>query len=235
MAVAKANPGKIGLKSAKYEGLVCDIFPFVWQAEGDPLQPDSPESLQAMTFLKDLGPYLNTATRSYKEGPILQAQEHQEIVLHANRPLVVPLLREKDLLKRFKAAPLPAGPATSATVLGGGYLGIPATAPHPKEAAQLLSFLTSAETQQQMVKQLGWFPIRDEGWAVMTEQDRQDFAGFLAMKEVIRARPNLVYYPEVSQIWQNGFHRIVFENEEPAFVLKSMQEQIEALKKNSPS
>lgn len=233
MAVAKQHPGSIGFKCARYEGLACDIFPFIWQAGGDPLQPDNPASLKAMTFLKSLGPYLNSTALSYKENSILQAQEHREIILHPNWPFAVPLLRQKGLLpQRLKTAPLPRGPVTSATILGGGYLGIPITAPHPREAAQLLSFLTSSETQQQLVAQLGWFPIRQEGWQGMTEQDKRDFAGFLSMKDAVRARPNVLYYEQASQIWQDGFYRVVFENEDPAATLRDMQKQIDVLAGN---
>lgn len=230
LSVARSHPGAIGLKCAQYEGLVCDVFPFVWQAGGDVLKPGSRAALQAMTFLKRLRPYLNPAVRSYKENSILQAQEHREIVLHPNWPFVVPLLRENGLLHRsIETAPLPAGPTGSATVLGGGYLGIPHTAPHPNDAARLLDFLTSVEAQKLLVAQLGWFPIRDEGWLAMTERDRADFAGYLAMKDDVHARPNVPYYPEVSQIWQDGFYRIVFDGEDAATELARMQERIDAL------
>jgi hypothetical protein len=32
--VARAHPGKIGFKGARYEGLTCDLLPFVWSAGG---------------------------------------------------------------------------------------------------------------------------------------------------------------------------------------------------------
>lgn len=230
LAVARKHPGGIGLKAARYEGLVCDLFPFVWQAGGDILKPSSPAAVQAMRFLQQLRPFLNTAAASYKENSILQAQEHREVVLHPNWPFAVPLLRQKGLLgRRIKTAPLPRGPVRRATILGGGYLGIPKTAPHPKAAARLLSYLTSAEVQKGLVAALGWFPIRSEAWQAMSEQDRRDFSGFLAMKDAVFARPNVPFYPQVSQIWQDGFYRIVFRGENPAVVLKEMQARVDAL------
>jgi ABC-type glycerol-3-phosphate transport system substrate-binding protein len=230
LEVARNHPGAVGLKCARYEGLVCDLFPFLWQAGGDPRQPDSPEALKAMKFIKRLAPYLNTAVRSYKENSILQAQEHQEIVLHFNWPFAVPLLRQKRLLpQRFRTAPLPQGPSGRATILGGGYLGIPATAPHPVEAARLLDYLTSPEAQRQMVASMGWFPIRPQGWEAMTSQSREDFSGFLAMRSDVHARPNVIIYEQISQIWQDGFYRMVFDDVDPAAILRQMQEKIDAL------
>lgn len=213
LAAAREHPNGIGLKLARYEGLVCDIFPFLWQAGADPLAPATPEAARAMAFLRDLAPQLNTSARSFKEQSALQAQEQEEIVLHYNWPFVVPLLRDKDLLPdRVRTAPLPGGPAGAATVLGGGYLGVPAGAPNPQAAGQLLDYLAEAQTQQMLVRELGWFPIRDEGWQALSDEDRTAYGGFLAMREDVRARPNVPYYSEVSRAWQNAVHQMLFED-----------------------
>ncbi len=231
LALAQKHPGSIGFKAAKYEGLVCDLFPFIWQAGGDPLHPDSPEVVKALTFLKKLSRFFNPAVQSYKENSILQAEEHDEILLHENWPFVVPLLREKGLLHHpFETAPLPEGPAGKATILGGGYLGIPKTAPHPKMASKLLNYLTSAAVQKRMVAGLGWFPIRDEGWEALTEKDTRDFSGFLAMRNFVRARPSVPFYPKVSQIWQDGFYQIIFEKRSIPLIVKNMQKKINGLR-----
>jgi len=228
LEVAERHSGAIGFKAARYEGLVCDLFPFLWQAGGNPQHPDSPAARETMDMITALAPHFNSAARSYKENSILQAQEHQEIVLHFNWPFAVPLLRQKNLLpQRFRTAPLPRGPAGGATILGGGYLGIPATAPHPEAAARLMDYLTSPEAQKRMVSAMGWFPVRPEGWEAMTDQDREDFAGFLDMRREVRARPSRIDYQEISRIWQNGFHDMVFEDADPEAVLAEMQKRID--------
>jgi len=234
LAVARNHPGSVGFKAAKYEGLVCDLFPFIWQAGGDPLRPNSPEVREALIFLRKLSEFFNPAVQSYKENSVLQAEEHAEIFLHENWPFVVPLLREKGLLHHpFETAPLPKGPAGKATILGGGYLGIPKTAPHRKMAARLLKYLTSAAVQKKMVAELGWFPIRDEGWKGLTEKDKRDFSGFLAMRNFVRARPSVPFYPKISQIWQDGFYEIIFEKRNLSIVLKQMQEKIDKVMETS--
>lgn len=228
LAIAQAHPGRIGLKMAQYEGLVCDIFPFLWQAGGDPLKPDSPEALTAMRYLKQLAGAFNPAVRSYKEESVRQAQEYREILLHYNWPFVVPIFRSKGLMPSpFKTASMPKGPAGGATVLGGGYLGIPATAPHPEAAGKLVQYLTSADAQTALARHLGWFPIRPEGWEGFTAEDRDFYAGFMAMQPHIRARPNVPHYPAVSEAWQEGGYAILFEGQEPQAVLKAMQARID--------
>ncbi len=230
LRVARAHPGTIGLKAAHYEGLVCDLFPFVWQAGGDVFHPDSPPVYKAVAFLKKLAPFLNPFVRSYKENSILQAQEQDEILLHPNWPFAVPLLREKGLLPSvLRTAPLPKGPAGAATILGGGYLGIPRTAPHPKLAVKLIQFLTSASTQRKLVGKLGWLAVRNDAWSAMSLRDKRDFSGFLAMRKAVRARPSLLVYPQISQIWQDGFYRLIFGKEDPAQVLPEMQQKLDAL------
>lgn len=230
LTVAREHPGSVGLKCAHYEGLVCDVFPFVWQAGGDVLHPDSPQVLRAMRFLLQLARYFNPAVQSYKENAILQAQEHAEILLHPNWPFAVPLLKAKGLLPdRIRTAPLPRGPAGAATVLGGGYLGIPRTAPHPELAARLLAFLTSRPVQYSLLRNLGWFPMRNDAWGALPDSTRRAYSGFLAMRPAVRARPAIPEYPRISQIWQDGILEILFAHNDPATVLADMQRKIDAL------
>jgi multiple sugar transport system substrate-binding protein len=182
-----------------------------------------------MQYLRDLSAFFNSGVRAYQEESVRLAQELREIVLHYNWPFVVPIYRDKGLLpSRIRTAPLPAGPAGSASVLGGGYIGIPATAPHPREAARLIDYLLSPEVQKKLANQLGWFPVRPEGWEGFSEADREFYAGYMAMQPHVRARPNLPYYPAVSRIWQDGFYAIVFSGEDPAATLKQMQADIHA-------
>ncbi|GEM_PF-887300 len=228
LAAARAHAGAIGLKCARYEGLICDVFPFIWQAGGDPLRPDSAEVVQAIEFLRELSAYFNPAVRSYQETPVLEAQRLGEIVLHFNWPFVVPLLREQKLLPSpMKVAPLPAGPAGRATVLGGGYLGIPAAAPHREQAARLMEFLTSVEGQRSLVRELGWFPMREEGWAAMSAADRELYAGYLAMRREVRARPAVADYDALSRRWQDAIYEILFEGADVKGRLKALQSEIE--------
>jgi len=234
LEVARSRPGSIGLKAARYEGMVCDLFPFLWQAGGDPLRPTAPATLVALRYLKKLAPSLNPAAPSYRENSILQAQERREILLHFNWPFVVPLLREKRLLgERIGIAPLPAGPTGRATILGGGYLGIPQTAPHPEHAARLVEFLVSTDVQQELARELGWFPIREAAWSALDLQDVH-LEGFIEMRDEIRTRPPIPAYDHLSALWQEAFSRILFEGEDPDDVAASLLPQIRQLEHRGP-
>jgi multiple sugar transport system substrate-binding protein len=232
--VCRKNAGAIGIKAARYEGLVCDLFPFLWQAGGDPLRPRSAGSLRALMFLKELASTFNPAVRSYKESSILQAQERKEIILHFNWPFVVPLMRKKNLLhSQLRVAPLPSGPAGRATVLGGGYLGIPRTAPHPEEAALLIDFLLSERVQRILTRELGWFPVRDAGWEELSKNDRYDLSGYLGMIGSLRARPGVPYYEQLSRIWQQGFSDLLFGDKSPDEVAAFVQTGLQDLREES--
>src|SRR5439155_6705808 len=50
LAVARAHPGRIGLKGALYEGLTCDVLPFVWSAGGDGAVLDDDGARAAFAF-----------------------------------------------------------------------------------------------------------------------------------------------------------------------------------------
>lgn len=232
LELGRRNPGAIGFKGARYEGMVCDFFPFLWQAGADPLNPGSPECLVALKFLEELAPFLNRSTRTFKENTILQAQEHQEILLHLNWPFVVPLLEEKGLLpQRIRTAPIPAGPRGRATVLGGAYLAIPKTSDHAPEAARLLEFLLSPETQQLLTKELGWFPIRGEELGSPGEEERMMYEGFLSMKQHIRARPSVPYYNELSRLWQDALARLLYEQVNAETIAAEMTRSVAILQK----
>jgi len=220
LAVAKKYPGKIGFKASLYEGLTCDILPFVWAAGGNPLDFDSPGSIRAMRFLKQLGKYLNPQSTTYKENTILEAQAREEIYLHFNWPFAVSYLKDKELLPDpNKSAPFPAGPNGYATVLGGGYLAISKVAPHPKEALAFLKFVTSAKAQTWLTQNLGWMPIREEGWQGLDAENKKLYEGYIELAPFVRTRPLTANYERVSRDWQEAFYKIVFEGKRVEAVL----------------
>jgi ABC-type glycerol-3-phosphate transport system substrate-binding protein len=116
----------------------------------------------------------------------------------------------------LRSAPLPSGPAGRATVLGGGYLAIPASAPEPAASAQLLRFLLSRPAQERLVRELGWFSARRD---VPFRDDRALLAGFAAMRDRVRARPERKDYPILSRLWQRAFRAVAFEGIAPELAL----------------
>ncbi len=142
---ARRHPGKLALKLARYEGNVCDVIPFVWSAGGDELAPGSAGSIRALDFIGSLGPDLNPESAVFREMSVLEAQARGSVWIHFNWPFAMGYLAGKGLAPQVDlSAPIPSGPDGTATPLGGGYLAISRSAPHPELAAAFLSRRGSA-------------------------------------------------------------------------------------------
>ena len=218
-ALARAHPGRIGIKGALYEGLTCDVLPFVWAAGGRADAFDDAGARAAFRLFADLAPDLNAQSATFREASIAEAMARGEIVLHLNWPFAMSLFGSQGLAPDpIRSAPLPLGPAGTATVLGGGYLGVPRGTPRREAALQLMRYLLSQPVQQHLHDQLGWFSARrdvagTEGGALL--------GGFTAMRDEVRARPETVDYPRLSRLWQEAFRAVAFEHVDPDEALDS--------------
>ena len=120
-------------------------------------QFQSAEAEEMLTWLRDgLWPYVHPESINYSfmqepllAGDVWVAFDHTARLLNA--------LNEKP--EEFVAFPAPAGPA------GRGFmpvivgLGIPKTAPNPDNAAVLIDYLTRPGVQEQILRELGFFPV----------------------------------------------------------------------------
>jgi hypothetical protein len=130
LAVARAHSGKIGLKAARYEGLTCDVLPFVWAAGGSGDDLREPAALAAFRFLAQLAPHLHPQSATFKEPTIAEAMARGELVLHLNWPFAMRLYADQTLAPdRIGAAPLPRGPAGRERA---GGTSVPANATRPR-------------------------------------------------------------------------------------------------------
>ncbi len=217
LQVARDHPGQIGLKGALYEGLTCDLLPFVWQAGGSGMQLDDAGAIAAFRFLAQLAPYLDPQSETFKESTIAEAMARGEIVLHLNWPFVMSLYASQGLAPgTIRSAPLPRGPAGAATVLGGGYIAVPRGAPHRAAALELARFLVGHHAQERFQRELGWFSARTD---VPVGGDNELLAGFAAMRNDVHPRPERTDYPRLSRAWQQAFRDVVFQHADPAATL----------------
>lgn len=226
-AVARAHPKKIGLKGALYEGLTCDILPFVWAAGGSGERFDDDGALQAFELFADLAPYLHPQSATFKESTIVEAMARGEIVLHLNWPFAMSLYASQGLAPgTIRSAPLPRGPAGEATVLGGGYLGIPRHAPHRDAALRLARYLIGHAAQSRLQSDLGWFSARRD---VPVGSDGELLSGFAAMRDFVRPRPERSDYQRLSRLWQEAFRDVVFRGATPETALDIASDQLSSL------
>jgi len=221
LAVARAHSGRVGVKGAAYEGLTCDVLPFVWAAGGSGADLDDAGAHAAFAFFAKLAPHLHPQSAVFKEATAAEAMARGELVVHLNWPFAMRLYASQGLAPgRIRSAPLPAGPAGRATVLGGGYVGIPVRARHPDEALRLLRHLLSRPVQARLARELGWFSARRD---VAPGEGASDalFAGFLAGRTDARPRPERADYLALSRGWQNAFRAVAFEGADPHAALRA--------------
>jgi ABC-type glycerol-3-phosphate transport system substrate-binding protein len=232
---ARDHPGKLALKGARYEGAICDVMPFVWTAGGDECAPGSPGSIRALDFLQRLAPDLNDESPMFREMSVLEAQARGSVWIHFNWPFAIGYLRAKGLAPSMNlSAPIPAGPDGRATPLGGGYLAIPNSAPHPKLAAEFIEYLLTADTQTRLSRKLGWYgsvPPRSGS------EDAELYAGYVAMRLYVRARPTVDCYPDLSDQWRRAIRAVLFDDTPPASAIASSipgsEDRCECEKSNS--
>ncbi|HEY8493310.1 MAG TPA: extracellular solute-binding protein [Myxococcota bacterium] len=214
LAVARAHSGRIGWKGARYEGLTCDILPFVWAAGGSGERFDEPGARAAFELFAALAPHLHPHASTFKEATVAEAMARGELVLHLNWPFAMRLYASQGLAPdRIRAAPIPAGPAGRATVLGGGYLGIPVNAPNREAALDLLAHLLSQPVQERLARELGWFSARRDVAVAAGSDDL--LAAYAASRPFARPRPERRDYPLLSRLWQEAFRSIAFEDAPP--------------------
>jgi ABC-type glycerol-3-phosphate transport system substrate-binding protein len=218
---ARAHPGKFALKAARYEGAICDVMPLVWSAGGSELDPRAAGSLDAFDFLAALAPYLNPESAVFREMSVLEAQARGTVWIHFNWPFAMGYLASKGLAPSVdRSAPLPAGPGgRRATPLGGGYLAIPRSAPHPALAAAFIKYLLTRGAQRRLSLDLGWYgsvaPPPASSEATL-------YAGFTAMRPYVRARPAIRCYAQLSNRWQRAIRGVLFAGETPRSALETI-------------
>jgi len=211
---AREHPGKLALKGARYEGAICDVMPFVWTAGGNECAPDSPGSLRGLDFLQQLAPDLNDESAVFREMSVLEAQARGSVWIHFNWPFAIAYLHSKALAPSVNlSAPIPAGPDGRATPLGGGYLAIPKSAPHAKLAVQFIQYLLTADVQSKLSRELGWYGSVPPAPG---SEDAQLYAGYVAMRPFVRARPTVDCYGDLSDQWRRAIRAVLFDDTPPS-------------------
>jgi ABC-type glycerol-3-phosphate transport system substrate-binding protein len=217
---AQSHPGKLAFKAARYEGAACDAMAFVWSAGGGECDPESSGSLRAFGFLHLLAPDLNDESAVFREMSVLEAQARGTVWIHFNWPFAIGYLKSKGLAPEVDlSAPIPAGPDGMATPLGGGYLAIPISAPHPELARAFLAWLLTPEVQARLSSELGWYGSVPP---VAGSEDAKLYAGFTAMRDHVRARPVLDCYPQLSNRWQQAIRAVLLRGTAPGAALATI-------------
>jgi multiple sugar transport system substrate-binding protein len=181
----------------------------------------------------DLWPYVNPESINYSfmQEPLLAGDVW--VAFDHTARLIEAFNQKPDDFVAFPAPSGPAGLGFMPVVVG---LGIPKTAPNPENAAALIDYLTRPGVQEQVLRQLAFFPIVS---GVSTANLPAGTALELAAVEKQATAPNALpaLLPiglgerggEINQIFRNAFDRTVLNGEDIATVLQEEAANLQAL------
>ncbi|TLY31354.1 MAG: ABC transporter substrate-binding protein [Ignavibacteria bacterium] len=173
--------------------MVWQWYPFLWQAGGYEIDSGQTHLLlngdagvKALSFWKKIYDDLNlrSVTADYDA-----AFAGKKLAMAMDGPWNLPRyekLKELD----WAAAPLPAGPAKRATVVGGEYLVIFKQSEHPSEAWTLIKWLLDPEVQALWSEKSGYLPVRH---SVLQVKEYQEF---------LKKKPGLRAFVEQMEVGQ---------------------------------
>lgn len=230
--------GRVGVKAKKYEGLTCEVAIFIKAYGGDYLKFNSEPNVEAFEFLQDLGDYLHPDSKTWDEGTIPASISGEEIYINFNWPYQAAILEKEGLAGKIKAFPTPRGPIGRGTTLGGGFLAVSKASPHKDLAWEFVKFLASKRGQGLQLDHIGWLPIRDDAWDYLYEVYPEKYMILMPYRETLKyglARPAIVDYPELTELWQNAFWEIVWEGKPVGATLDRYQAICESRQICTPS
>jgi len=227
-----------------YEGLTCDALE--WQESyggGDIIEPDgsvtvnNPRTIQALKRVKKwIGTISPPSVIAFKE-------QDSRNVLHAGNAAFARdwLWRQfsgESLVPNPKAliaiALLPAGPSRRASTVGGQSLAISKYSRHPREAAELVRYLTSHDEQLTLWNKHAMLPTRREFYA--SPEYLQNRPGIAQLwKElggVAVVRPSAVsgeHYDEVSRAYFSAVHAVLAGEVDAEKAMSDLQAKLETI------
>jgi multiple sugar transport system substrate-binding protein len=194
----------------------------------------SPEAASMLTWLRDsLWPTINPESINYEfmQEPLL-ADEVWVAFDHTARLLDAFSQKPDD----FVAFPAPAGPAGRGFMPVVVGLGIPADAPHPDAAVDLIDFLTRPDIQGTVLNDLGFFPVvSGVDFSGLPEGVAIEADTVTAQSSAPDALPALLPVGlgerggEINQIFRNAFDRVVLDGEDVDTVLAEEGANLQAL------
>lgn len=229
-------------QAQQYEGLICNFLEYLWANHGRVLDEDgtllidSPESVQALTFMRDLIHRLRVAPEGvtiHKEEDSRQIFTEGRAAFMRNWPYAWALAQSEEkgskVAGKVGICPLPHPQnGVPAACLGGWNLAVSRFSEHPSEAVQFIKFLTSYEVQKEFAVEGGRLPTRkrlyeDEEVLGECPHYRDLYEAFISA----RPRPVTPYYSKLSDILQIEIHQALIGTKIPHEALRSAKTKIE--------
>lgn len=242
---AAGNPNFWGyvFQGAAYEGLTCNALE--WQMSfggGHIIEPDGTVSVnnartaQALYKVRAwVGAISPPSVLSYTESDSLNAfRLGNAAFLRYWSSGYNSLANSSALRGRVQMSVLPAGPRGRAQAMGGFQLAVSAYSKHPREAAQLVVYLTGAHVQKCRALEEGYLPTLPRLY------DDSELLKNVSAVRVLKtvgltgwvARPSTTagsHYAEVSRIYYQGVHSILSGQRRVEDVLAEVERQLLAV------
>jgi trehalose transport system substrate-binding protein len=212
----KEGVGRVAIQGNPGPAAAVTLFEFVRAAGGDPLTLDDDGSRKAVTYLKQLEPYL---APEYEETKFDTANElliDDQVYLVSNWTFGIAVVVEDAGKEEIKAYSGWSGPQGEVHVLGGDVLAVPKGAAHSDTAIELIKLLLSRETQQTMLSRLRWLPVRLDAYDGVPPEIAPYFE---AVKDAVaraEARPTEPQWTLAESVLDHAFQGLIREGEEIA-------------------
>ncbi|ABF44893.1 MULTISPECIES: ABC transporter substrate-binding protein [Deinococcus] len=243
----KTNPKFVGFvfQGKNYEGLTCDALEWINSFGGgtivDPsgkITVNNPKAVAALRAIQAMiGPVAPSAVTTYGEEEARNVWQAGNSAFMRNWPYAYALAEAPDspIKGKVGVAALPAGPGGKpAATLGGWQLAVNAYSKHPKEAASLVQYLTSAQEQKRRAIQASYNPTIASLYKDPQVLKAVPFFG--SLYEVFTnavARPATVTggkYNEVSNAFSTSVYNVLTGKSAPDAALKSLESQLARIK-----
>ena len=251
---AKLLQNKYGIygmtfQAAQYEGLVCDFLEYVWGNGGDILDKkgrivvNKPEAVEALGFMKGLISKEKIAPKSvlsYQEDESLQVFTEGKAAFHRNWSYAWGIAQDKGSKIKGKVGVIPMPHASGkegmpvSTIGAQGFM-ISKFSKHPKEAWEVLKYLTSFDTQKKLLLGAGYVPTRLSVYKDQEVKEKHPFVGQqLKIYQFAKPRPVHPFYPEISDVLQVQVHKALLGKVSSQEALDKAAKEIQDIIERTP-
>lgn len=228
----------------QYEGLVCDWLEYLWGMGGEFMDPktgkivvNSPQGVQSVQFMADMvhkykispeSVFTFKETESYNvflSGNAVFVRAWPSFIVNANKP-------ESKVKGLVGVTPMPALPGQKpGATLGTWNVAISKFTKHPKEAWEVVRFLSSFEGQKMKAMLGGNPPARMSVYADKDVQEKYPhFATLYDVMNTARPRPVTPAYPQISaEVIQVNLTAALTQKMSAADAVKNIQVQTEKI------
>jgi trehalose transport system substrate-binding protein len=210
---AAEGVGRVLLQGTLTPNTTIQVIEFIWAAGGDPLALNDPGSLQALTFLQQLAPYLAPETRRADWNTTNAFLATESVYLARNWPFGIHLLVQEAGKTQIKAYHGWRGPVREAHVLGGEVIGIPKGAHQRELALEFMRYLMSKPVQELLVSSLGWPSFRSDAYGSIQSWQAPYFAAVQEALTHAQPRPQVSYWAQLDRALTGAFREIVYEGQ----------------------